>query len=1015
MAGGYAATFRVLLLLLAGACCASSRALADSDPPTTPFLRLDAGMHTAEINSLSADGSAALIATASDDKTVRLWHAADGAAVATLRIPIASGAEGELNAVALAPDGKHLLAGGATGFTFGPGFAVYLFDTAKQAMIGRLAGLPAAIMDIVYAPGGGAFVVGFAKQSGIRLYDTGGKLVAEDAAYGDRVSSVAFDAGNRFAVASYDGQIRLYGPDGKRIGAARAPGGSRPSSVAFSPDAKWLAVGYDDASRVDVLSADASLGLHLSQNANDLEGGALSAVAWSGDAKAAVLYAAGRARNKERAVVVRRWPDGGAGKPADLALGRDLVTRLVALPGGRIAFATADPAWGEIDGRGQILLRHGSVTNDFRVMGERRFDVAPDGLTVEFSPASAGGTVFRFDLRNRSLRRLPAAEADARRYASRAPPVETTGLNSSAPVVAGVKIALPDLELARSALVLPDRILLGTDFNLRSYDRGGHEIAPAHAVGGAVWALAATANGKMVLAAFGDGTIRWYGIAAGAPPAEMATMFAHFDGGRWVAWTPEGFFDHADIGGKELVGYQLNRGKSDAPEWIGFAQLYRAFYAPDLVLGRLTGTGEDEIRRRIAAIGDVRTWLRTGGMPQVELEAYCTANAGNETCTPVNLGATMKVAPADAAPTYVNVVFPPGTGEITLRYRVVDRGAGIGPIDLFQNDRNAGRQPAAEVARSLRPAAGARDANTKEGERTVKLDSGVNQIELRVYDRAERAYAVSDKISFLAPTNSGAPGAPAPAKAHLFILAVGIDKYRPPAPALDLAVTDTKSFVAAVTAGSKPLYGNPIVRPLYDEEATVAGIDAALDDIAKNATADDILLVYLAGHGEQIDSDYYFITQDFVLPDSDDDTVIDKAIVKQSLSGEDLVAHLGKIAAKNGFLFLDTCHAGAIRLDTGAGRINQESGRYILVASQKIQSALDSYDGKNGVFAYAVLEGLKGKGRRDPSQPVDNIDLGFFVSDRVAQLAKQQNYDQSSSFKISAEDARRFAIVAPPP
>ena len=39
--------------------------------------------------------------------------------------------------------------------------------------------------------------------------------------------------------------------------------------------------------------------------------------------------------------------------------------------------------------------------------------------------------------------------------------------------------------------------------------------------------------------------------------------------------------------GKELVGYQLNRGKGDAPEWIGFAQLYRAFYAPDLVLARV--------------------------------------------------------------------------------------------------------------------------------------------------------------------------------------------------------------------------------------------------------------------------------------------------------------------------------------------------------------------------------------------------------------------------------------------
>ena len=230
---------------------------------------------------------------------------------------------------------------------------------------------------------------------------------------------------------------------------------------------------------------------------------------------------------------------------------------------------------------------------------------------------------------------------------------------------------------------------------------------------------------------------------------------------------------------------------------------------------------------------------------------------------------------------------------------------------------------------------------------------------------------------------------------------------------MKLAVGDSQSFVAAMRQGAKSLYRDITPYELYDEKATVANIDRALDDIAGQATADDMLLVYLSGHGEQVNNEYYFIPQDFVLPDGDDDA-IDKAIAAQGFSGEDLVAHLGKIGAKNGFLFLDTCHAGAIRLDTGPARINQESGRYILVASQRIQSALDSYDGKNGVFAYAVLEGLKGKARQNQSRPVDNIDLGFYVSDRVAQLAKQKNYDQSSSFKISAEDARRFPIAAPP-
>ena len=53
-----------------------------------------------------------------------------------------------------------------------------------------------------------------------------------------------------------------------------------------------------------------------------------------------------------------------------------------------IAFATADPAWGVIGTGGQLAFRKGSVTDDFRVMNERRFDVSADALTLEFAPAA---------------------------------------------------------------------------------------------------------------------------------------------------------------------------------------------------------------------------------------------------------------------------------------------------------------------------------------------------------------------------------------------------------------------------------------------------------------------------------------------------------------------------------------------------------------------------------------------------------------------------------------------------
>lgn len=987
---------------------APAQAPTATDPPTTPFLRVDAGMHTAAISDLAIDGQAALIATSSADKTVRLWHAADGSPIAVLRVPIAEDAEGGLNAVAVAPDGKHVLAGGSTGYSFGPGFAVYLFDTDRQAMIGRLAGLPAAIMDVAYAPSGKSFVIGFAQTAGIRLYDGGGRQIAVDNDYGDRVSAIAFNSGDGFAVSSYDGQIRLYDAGGHRLAAARAPGGARPSSLAFSPDGKSLAVGYDDALRVDVLDAD-TLTPRERPRIGDLHAGTLSAVGWTGDAAAPVLLAGGSARNAYDAVIVRRWSKGGAGAPSDIAVGRDLVTRLVGLPEGRFAFATADPAWGTVGADGKLVYRHGSPINDFRVMSERHFDVSPDGLVVAFSPAAPSAAqgaapVYRFDLRARKLTKLTPSQAAQRLSPALAQPLAIAGLNTNAPTLSGHMLRLPPLELARSAAALGERVIVGTDFNIRSFDQAGNETGPAHPVPAPVWALA-SAGDSMLVAALGDGTLRWYDAKPGAPLTQVAAMFVAADDRRWVIWTPEGFFDHADIGGKELVGYQLNRGKSDAPEWVGFAQLYRAFYAPDVVLAKLEGK-DQMAQQRLGAIGNVRGFLQSAKLPALQWNAYCIADH----CTPLDPGQSLRLPPdiaAQAQAAFVNAELPAGTDVLTLRYRLTDRGSGIGPSDLFINGRNAGRVSAEDMTRGLQPIPG---STAQQAERAVKLDPGVNTVELRVYDKDERSYAVSDQVTLLAP----APPAAAPPLPRLFVLAAGIDKYQPPAPALDLAVTDAQSFVAAVQQEAKPLYREVDTYALYDDQATVAGINKALDDIASKATSTDVLLVYLAGHGEQVDNDYYFIAQDFRMPDSDSDAALDDAIKKDGLSGEDLVAHLGKISTKNGFLFLDTCHAGAIRLDTGPARINQESGRYILVASQSIQEALDSYDGKNGVFAYAVLEGLKGKARQGSTGPVDDIDLGFYVSNRVDQLAKAQNHDQSSSFKISAEDASRFPIGEPP-
>ena len=64
-------------------------------PGQSPVLRIETGMHTAMISRIGVDAACTRIATASDDKTARLWSLPDGKLQRTNRPPIGTGLDGD--------------------------------------------------------------------------------------------------------------------------------------------------------------------------------------------------------------------------------------------------------------------------------------------------------------------------------------------------------------------------------------------------------------------------------------------------------------------------------------------------------------------------------------------------------------------------------------------------------------------------------------------------------------------------------------------------------------------------------------------------------------------------------------------------------------------------------------------------------------------------------------------------------------------------------------------------------
>jgi hypothetical protein len=538
--------------------------------------------------------------------------------------------------------------------------------------------------------------------------------------------------------------------------------------------------------------------------------------------------------------------------------------------------------------------------------------------------------------------------------------------DGTAPKLNGQPLALGRGEVARSLAVMPGRVLLGTDTHLRLFDRERRELAAVPTTG-AVWALAPAPEAGAVVAALGDGTLRWFSLGGPAPLSERGALFVHADGARWALFTPEGFFDHAEGGGQELVGVHLNRGRAEQPDWVSFSQAYRALYAPAVVRARLGGD-DAAAARRLAELGDIRDAIAR--QPRVTMTGFCIPDAFGE------------CARLDA-----EALLPAGASRVRMGLRLEDRGLGLGPVDVFLNGRNVGRVDPAGMA---------------EIGIDVALDPGANALQARAWDQAGRLFAETPLARLEA---SGLEDA----AARLFVMAVGVDRYRNPALALRFAAADATTVSETLREGAFGLFAAAEVTLLTDEAATRAGILAALERLSREVGPQDTFLLYLAGHGVKTEPDERFL----FLPQDVEDASSWDALRRQGLSDEILVGALSRIRARNGFLLMDTCYAGQVAVDALAS-VGNETGRYLLTASTSVQEALDSYDDRNGVFATAVREALSGRAGRDDRGIVSALALGEYVSRRVGVLAREKGHAQDAVFRSAQRDLRGFPVARLP-
>jgi WD40 repeat protein len=964
------------------------------EPPVEPMLRIEPGEHTAIIRRIAVDGQGRWLVTASHDKTARIWSLSDGRLLATLRPPIGLINEGQLNAVALSPDGAVVAVAGWTQFNQGKdydtkeGQSIYLFDRANGKMTRRIPGLRNVVSCLTFSPDGRWLAATMVGTDGVRIFSTvSGQLLAEDHYYGNSSYSVDFSIDGRLVTTSEDGMLRLYRFDGSRLALQKkraAPGGRLPHIARFSPDGQSIAVGFSDTVAVNVLDGN-SLVLSYAPDSSGVTVN-LQNVTWSRDG--AILFASGRAE-KNGQHYIRRWGDRGVGKFNDWPIVTGGIFDMVSLPGERLAFCSGDPSWGVVDTSGKKVLFHAPVTASLQG-NPNGFRLSNDGTQVRFGYGKEGQLPVVLDSLSRTFLAAETAGLTSPLLTANGI-VVTDWENNATPMLNGNPIKLDPVEISRSMAIWPkgNGFVLGTEWNLRSYTKGG-SLRWKQKTPGTAWSVNASTDGRWIVAAYSDGTIRWHSVYDGV---EQLAFFPHGDRKRWIIWTPEGYFD-ASPDGAELIGYHINQGQAKEAKFIKISNLYDVFYRPDIIQAKMRGEDISSLITMTAAEA-----LKT---PPPEIK--------------------FTTVPAKSA-----------SAKAKVCYQVKSTGGGIGEVRLFQNGKliksdgfyreTVKKESASKVmlasqnsraiyqeqrGLAVKDKKSASTATTEpKGDLVndcveIETMTGENEISVAAFNAPNTVQGQIETTTFTSTRKSDEP--------HLYILSVGIDKYQDSSIDLKYATKDATDFIAKLPEKARSIYKpkNIHLTTLTDRQAGKQNIMNAIKELSTKIKHGDSFIFFNASHGVLLQNQYYIVTADF-------DGNLDNT--KAMISSNEIVEMSKGIKSLSQLFIFDTCHAGGVDnivsglYDARMVNLAKKMGLHIYASAGSVQTALDGYQG-NGLYTHTLLQGLN-NGKDVDKEKSGNVtvkNLGLYTREKTTEISSRLGHPQTPFIINFGRDNPLFTV-----
>jgi hypothetical protein len=288
---------------------------------------------------------------------------------------------------------------------------------------------------------------------------------------------------------------------------------------------------------------------------------------------------------------------------------------------------------------------------------------------------------------------------------------------------------------------------------------------------------------------------------------------------------------------------------------------------------------------------------------------------------------------------------------------------------------------------------------TLEGE--VELELGQNRLDVEVL----HGYMALSRSTFRIYRR--APSAPTAVVGEKWAVVIGISDYQ--ADGLNLRYADRDAAAIRDFLIEKGGFRPDRVRFLSNQHATYQEIRTALFNFLAGTQPDDLVLIFLAGHGVQDATNpdnYFFLAHDSAvgnlggtaIPMWDLGNVMDYTIRAQRI-----------------LVIADTCHSGAV-LDRGGSNdgknlnffnkylevLARKKGRLVLTASQAHENSLEMTRLAHGVFTNSILLGLGGAADDNPADGV--VTAGELIDYVRTKVPEETEGEQHPSYSEQGFD-----------